>query len=123
LGDFLKTKGFEVKWAGGSGDGGADLILKTNGKTTIVQCKGYAASYFVGPATIRELYGTLIDHKADQAWLVTTTGFHSGATSFARNKPIRLFTIAQILKTDDLLKLASQLPVEGSVNGKLDSKS
>jgi hypothetical protein len=50
-------------------------------------------------------------------------GLHSGATSFARNKPIRLFTIAQILKMDDLLKLASQLPVEGSVNGKLDSKS
>jgi hypothetical protein len=52
-----------------------DLILKTNGKTTIVQCEGYAASYFVGPATIRELYSTLIDHKSDQAWLVTTTGF------------------------------------------------
>ena len=46
--------------------------------------------------------GTLLHEKADEAWLVGTTGFYSGAKSFASGKPIRLFTIHDLLRLPDV---------------------
>lgn len=62
----LYTKqGFKCALTSGSGDGGVDLILRRDGRTIIVQCKAHRKP--VGPHVIRDLHGTLIKSKADEA--------------------------------------------------------
>ena len=95
LADFLRHKGFAVRWLGGSGDGGIDLVIASAGKRIIVQCKAHRR--FISPGAVRDLYGTLLHEKADEGWLVTTSGFYSGARAFAQDKPIRLLTICEVL--------------------------
>jgi len=53
-------------------------------------------------STVRELYGALLHHGADEAWLITTAGFQRSATSFAANKRLRLLTIRQVLEGNEL---------------------
>jgi hypothetical protein len=96
LARLFQTMGFQTIRKGGSGAGGVDLEIASGGRRIIVQCK--AQHKFVSPSAVRDLYGTLLHQKADEAWLVTTSGFFSGTKSFAYNKPIRLITINQILK-------------------------
>jgi restriction system protein len=73
------------------------LILKARcrGDVVLVQCKAHRS--YVSPGAVRDLYGTLLHEHADQAWLVTTSGFHPGAREFAKGKPMRLITMAGIL--------------------------
>lgn len=91
------NKNFNVKHTGSSfGDRGIDLLLKDNDKTIIIQCKAF--KNYVSAGVVRELYGTLINEKADEAWLVVTSGFYRGAKEFAYDKPIRLLTIRDLIK-------------------------
>jgi len=93
---LFKNRGFEVDWTGRYGwDGGVDILLKANGKNIIVQRKAHKD--YIGPGPVRDLYGTLMHKKADEAWLITTSGFYGGAASFAYGKPIRLLTIENVL--------------------------
>jgi HJR/Mrr/RecB family endonuclease len=99
LANLYRARGYDVKYTGGSGDEGVDLILRIGEKRIIVQCKSIKS--YVSPGAVRDLYGTLMHQKADEAWLITTSGFYSGARGFARGKPIRLFTIGEILRIPD----------------------
>jgi hypothetical protein len=51
----------------------------------------------VGPAVARELYGTLKHFRAPAAILASTSGFTKGVVAFARNKPIRLMGLTEII--------------------------
>ncbi|MGA3143389.1 MAG: restriction endonuclease [Verrucomicrobiota bacterium] len=87
----LLEKGYNVKHTGSSwGDEGVDLVLVKDSKKIIIQCKAHKSYVSAGP--VRELYGTLMHQKADEAWLVVTSGFYIGARTFAYGKPIRLLT-------------------------------
>lgn len=113
---LFKKRGFEVQWTGRSGaDGGVDILLKANGRKIIVQCKAHKD--YVGPGPVRDLYGTLTHKKADEAWLITTSGFYSGAASFASGKPIRLLTIRQILAGNEFSLGSSILGSDMSATG------
>jgi hypothetical protein len=80
----------------GSGDKGIDIILEKSGRTTLVQCKQTRTP--VGPAVSRELYGTLIASKADDAILATVGGATAAVYEFCRDKPIRIMDLAEILR-------------------------
>ena len=99
---ILFSKGYNVTHTGGSrsGDEGVDFVVRIDGKKIIGQCKAYSSYVSAGP--VRELYGTLLHEKGDEAWLVVTTGFYSGAKSFASGKPIRLLTIHDVLRLPDV---------------------
>ena len=91
-----RRKAFSVEWTGGSGDQGVDFFLRDKkGRKIIVQAKCHRS--YISPSVVRDLFGALMHHGADEAWLVTTSGFHRGARSFADGKPIRLLTIRDIL--------------------------
>ena len=81
--------------AGRNGDDGIDILVSVQGKTIIVQCKSHKA--FISPGVVRELYGTLVNGKYDEAWHICTSGYYSGARSFASGKPIRLLTMRDVL--------------------------
>jgi restriction system protein len=88
---FFKTQGHRVEWTGRSGDGGVDIRLTTSdGKKIIVQCKAHGKP--VTPGAVRDLYGTLLHEKSDEAWLMSRSGFTLGASKFAAGKAIRLST-------------------------------
>ena len=74
LGSLYQRLGYNVKFTSTSGDEGIDLVIDS---TTIVQCKGHKTP--VGPAVVRELYGTLTASGASNAILACPAGFTRGA--------------------------------------------
>lgn len=94
--ELLHKKGYEVQVTPGSGDGGIDLIIAHQGKSIIAQCKNHASS--IGPAVVRELYGTMISHGAAEAWLIASSRVTIGAKKFTDGKPIRIIDLDEIIQ-------------------------
>lgn len=97
LGEAYRRRGYRVEETlGGGADGGVDLVLRKDGRITLVQCKRWKQS--VPVQTVRELYGVLIDGGAAEAKLVATTTFTREAIAFAAGKPIELVGSAALLE-------------------------
>ena len=94
LGTVYRQMGYRVQSTPSSGDGGIDLILRKNGKTTVVQCKSHQAP--VGPAIARELLGSMVAFGADYAILACTGGFTQGVKEFVRGKRIDLVSASEL---------------------------
>ena len=94
LGTLYRQLGYRVESTPSSGDQGVDLILRKNGKTTVVQCKSHQSP--VGPAIVRELFGSLVAFRADNAILACTGGFTRGVKQFVRGKPIDLISASDL---------------------------
>jgi hypothetical protein len=94
---FLYSKlGYEVEFPKrGEPDRGIDIVLKKGGKTIIVQCKAHKKP--VGPHIVRDLHGTLIKAKADEAILASISGFTSGVIEYTCGLPINLISLEEIL--------------------------
>ncbi|MCE2405817.1 MAG: restriction endonuclease, partial [Dehalococcoidia bacterium] len=63
LATLYRRLGYRVESTPSSGDQGVDLVLRKDGKTTVVQCKGHQDP--VGPAIARELLGSIVHFAAD----------------------------------------------------------
>jgi restriction system protein len=98
--------GYEVQLTPPSGDKGVDLVLRRDGRTSIVQCK--ATQRPVGPNIARELYGTLIEAGADEAILASLGGCTPGVREFIRDKPMRLLHLDEIIRMQDGIASTSQ---------------
>ncbi|MFC3101683.1 restriction endonuclease [Alteraurantiacibacter lauratis] len=70
----------------------------TGGRSqAIVQCKAFARP--IGPAVVRELFGTLAHHDgATIAYLATTNGVTQGARDWCKGKPIRIVTPDHLIR-------------------------
>lgn len=90
VGEAFRRKGYAVAETGGGGaDGGFDLVLRKDGKKSLVQCKQWKA-YKVGVTTVRELYGVMAAEGAAGGFVVTSGVFTQEAESFAAGKNIGL---------------------------------
>ena len=96
FGLLLGRKGYSVEHVGGPGDLGADLKIHTDTGKVIVQCKAHAGK--IGPGPVRDLFGSLLHHEAEEGWLVSLEGYSVAAREFARGKKIKLFTINDFLE-------------------------
>lgn len=67
----------------------------------VVQCKAY--KNFVSPGAVCDLYGALLHHGANEAWLVTTSGFRQ------EGKSIRLREAKKALDNGRYLVRASSI--------------
>jgi len=95
--ETFRMLGYQAQRTGRTGDHGIDIELQTNkGERWIVQCKRYRNS--VGEGIVRELYGTLVNEKANRAVLVTSSEITPPAETWARGKPISLIDGRQLLK-------------------------
>lgn len=92
---YFRAQGYHVEALGGANDGGVDLRVAKEGERAIVQCKAYANP--LGPAIVRELYGTLQHEGAQRAYLATLNGISRNARVFCVGKPI------SVLKIDDFV--------------------
>ena len=89
IADLYRRRGYRVQEVGGPGDGGIDLILQRPNDPceTLVQCKHYRVQS-VGPAAVRELFGTMAAHPTRCEGILITTGrFTPAARTFAGHKP------------------------------------
>ena len=102
LGTLYGNLGYSVESTPRTGDQGIDLILRKNGRMTIVQCKRYQDP--AGPAIARELYGSLIASGAHNAILACTAGFTQGVSEFVRGKPIALISVSDIVKMGERIQ-------------------
>lgn len=102
IGELYKKLGYQIEHTSRTGDRGIDLILKKDNVTTIVQCKGYKKP--VGPAIVRELFGTLSSSSADNAILVSPSGFTKGAIRTAISNDIKLVSSIDLVSIVDTLK-------------------
>ena len=91
---LYRSLGYRVESTPSSGDQGVDLVLRKDGKTTVVQCKSHQSP--VGPAIARELFGSLVHFGADNAILACTGGFTRGVKEFVRGKPIALISASDL---------------------------
>lgn len=91
--------GYKATLTSHSNDQGVDIFLKKEQQNIIVQCKAHNKK--IGPAVVRELYGTLIDLNADMAILATLEGVSSGAKSFIKDKPIEVISVYEIIRMQE----------------------
>jgi len=95
LAAVFRRAGLRAELTAASGDKGVDIWLYTERGKEIVQCKAHGGP--IGPAVVRELYGTLQHFGAPAAILASTSGFTKGVRAFARNKPIALMDLSDII--------------------------
>jgi restriction system protein len=66
-----------------SGDMGADLVVRQNGKVIVIQCKRCSSP--VGVNAVQEVLGAKSFYKANEAWVVTDSTFTKAARQLARS--------------------------------------
>lgn len=90
VGEAFRRQGYRVEETGlGGADGGIDLILRKDGRRTLVQCKHWRNRQ-VRASVVREMYGLLAHHGAHAVQIATSGGFTQDAARFAAGKPIEL---------------------------------
>jgi restriction system protein len=90
VGELFEMLGYEVELVGGSGDLGADLLLRRNdGLVAVVQCK-YHRQTPVGSPELQKFLGTIHHTGSHKGFFVTTSTFSLSAEKFAAQHPIEL---------------------------------
>src|ERR1035437_309482 len=113
VGEAFRRQGYGVEERGGSAaDGGVDLVLRKDGKTTVTQCKRWREVQ-VGVQPVRELFGIMHAEKADTAIFVSSGTYTADAVEFARGQPIRL------IDGDELADMVAAIQEEQLIEGHL----
>ncbi len=98
-GEAFRRQGYTVEETGlGGADGGIDLILRKDGRITLVQCKQWQNRQ-VGVKVVREMYGLLMHHQATAVKIVALGDYTSDARRFAQGKPIELIQGGELIAT------------------------
>lgn len=91
--DYLAThfrkSGYKVSTTPKSNDYGADLILKRNGETVIVQAKRYKEK--ISNSAVQEVMGAIGYYNADRGMVVTNSFFTVNATELAKRCNVELW--------------------------------
>jgi len=97
MGELFKKCNFtSVVVTPSSGDFGVDIRMEKDNLKYIVQCKNWIKPS--PPSDIIQLYGSLMDEKADMAIFVCTGGFSSRAIKWILDKPFELIDINKIVE-------------------------
>ena len=103
---FLKRlfiyRGYQVAETARTGDYGADLILKKDGETTVVQAKRYNAN--VGARAVQEIYSARHHYHADKMMVVSNAHFTRQAEMMASEQDIELVDREELISLIDEVK-------------------
>ncbi|MCS3748121.1 restriction system protein [Xanthomonas arboricola] len=98
VGEAFRRQGYSVEETGlGGADGGIDLILRKDGRRTLVQCKQWKRQQ-VGVSVVREMFGLLAHHQAHAVKIACIGTYTKDAERFAEGKPIELIGGEQLLR-------------------------
>ncbi len=99
LARLLKKLGFEdVTGTPTTGDQGADLLARKDGRKIAIQAKRYKGS--VGNQAVQEVVGALKFYRADEGWVITSGRFTQPARALAQANGIRLVDGLDLRKLD-----------------------
>lgn len=85
----LKENGFtDVRGTPATGDQGADLIAKKDGKTIIIQAKRCQGT--VGNKAVQEVISAVQFYDGDEGWVVTNSTFTPSAKALAQKSSTKL---------------------------------
>jgi restriction system protein len=88
--EAYRRQGFVVEYSLGKGaDGGVDLVLRKDGRKSLVQCKQWKV-FSVGSPIVQQMFGIMTAEGANEVIVVTSGRFTADARGFAQGKPIRL---------------------------------
>lgn len=97
VGEAFRRRGYSVEETGlGGADGGVDLILRRDGRRILVQCKQWRRER-VPVNVVREMYGLMAHHRADEVRIAALGGFTPDAERFAEGKRIELIDGSALL--------------------------
>ena len=85
---LFKKMGYQCEVTKGSGDHGADLLIKRMGKLTVVQAKRHVGK--VSNSAIQEAAAAVKPYNADNAMVITTNYFTKGAAFLADSNNVKL---------------------------------
>ena len=91
IADLFKKLKYDVKLLPYAGDYGADLIIKKENTTTLIQCKKYKEKNNVGAPTVQRTLGSMYKYEASKAIIITTSDFTKQAWIQAQKAPIKLW--------------------------------
>jgi len=95
--EAFRRQGYEIEYSMNRGtDGGVDLTLRREGRTSLVQCKQWKV-FSVGAPVLREMFGLMTAEHVDEAIIVTSGKFTRDALDFAAGNPIRLIDGPRLL--------------------------
>lgn len=86
--ELFRKLEYDVKHNGKAGDQGADLILKKNNITYVVQAKFYSSKLDNTP--VQEVVGAIKYYEADYGVVITNSYFTTGALNLAKSNNIIL---------------------------------
>ncbi|MGG0763220.1 restriction endonuclease [Bacillus paramycoides] len=101
LSSLYESLGYHTEVTKESGDFGADLILKNNNETIIVQAKRYSNK--VSIQAVQEIVAAKGFYSANHAWVVTNNYFTAPARKLADANDVLL------IDRDLLIKLSAQM--------------
>jgi hypothetical protein len=84
----LRSAGYEVQGTPTTGDQGADLIAKKNGRTIIIQAKRYQG--VVGNKAVQEIVSAVSFYGGDEGWVITNSTFSASAIALAQKTSVKL---------------------------------
>ena len=76
---LFRKMGYDAKRTKSTGDFGADVIIKDEGKIFLIEVKKYAESNKVGPKELQRAIGALDFYKANEVLFITTSDFTKSA--------------------------------------------
>jgi len=98
VGEAFRRRGYTVEETGlGGADGGIDLILRKSGRRVLVQCKQWRRRQ-IPVNVVREMYGLLAHHGADEVKIACSGTYTRDAEEFAKDKPIKLIGGEELLR-------------------------
>ena len=89
LAAYFESRGYRVKVIGGTGDYGADLVMKKDGEKTVVQAKRYKSK--VGVAAIQQVIAAKAYYRADRCIAATNSYFTKEAKNLAGRTGVELW--------------------------------
>jgi restriction system protein len=113
VGESFRRRGYRLEDTGLGADGGIDLILHRDSKRVLVQCKHWRKQQ-VGVSVVREMYGLLAHHQADEVKIASLGTYTRDAARFAAGKPIEL------IDGETLLGMIREVQAEKSQTARRD---
>lgn len=89
LKEVLEEQGYRVEVTKGSGDYGADLLMKKRRRTIVVQAKRYRNN--VGLQAVQEVLGAQQMYRTKEAWVITNSYYTKPAKELARASNVQLY--------------------------------
>lgn len=109
--EAYRRQGYRVTEGGYGADGGIDLELRKDGQLTLVQCKQWKAQK-VGVNVVREMFGVLTAHQANQFIIISSGTFTQQAIDFAAGKPIQLIDGPKLMALINDVQVLPQMTIE-----------